>query len=96
MHDLWEDGLHLIEQGKVKLARNFMHFSNSFSWQPRYNRSPPEDINLQTQTHKDIVNSKISESISASNANKISTDSSLNSVSSIILCKSNSLNDLRK
>ena len=27
--DLWEDGLHLIEQGKAKLARNFIHFLNS-------------------------------------------------------------------
>ena len=24
--DLWEDGLHLIKQGKVKLAQNFIHF----------------------------------------------------------------------
>ena len=27
--DLWEDGLHLIEQGKAKLAQNFIHFLNS-------------------------------------------------------------------
>ena len=32
--DLWEDGLHLTEQGKVKLARNFIHILNSFYWQP--------------------------------------------------------------
>ena len=28
--DFWEGGLHLIEQGKVKLARTFIHFLNSF------------------------------------------------------------------
>ena len=27
--DLWEDGLHLKEQGKAKLARNFKHFLNN-------------------------------------------------------------------
>ena len=27
--DLWEDGSHLIEQGKAKLAQNFIHFLNS-------------------------------------------------------------------
>ena len=27
--DFWEDGLHLIEQGKAKLARNFIYFLNS-------------------------------------------------------------------
>ena len=30
MDDLWEDGLHLIKQGNVKLARNFIHFLNIF------------------------------------------------------------------
>ena len=57
-------------------------------------------MNLHTQTHEDIVhdniNEKISESISASNPGKISADSSLNSITSIRLCKSNFLNDLRK
>ena len=57
-------------------------------------------MNVHTQTHEDIVNSninkKISESISASNPDKISADSSLNSIASIRLCKSNFLNDFRK
>ena len=57
-------------------------------------------MNLYTQTHEDIVNSninkKISGSISASNPDKISADSSLNSIASIRLCKSNFLNDFRK
>ena len=57
-------------------------------------------MNLHTQTQEDIVNSninkKISESISASNPDKISADSSLNSIASIRLCKSNFLNDFRK
>ena len=77
--DLWEDGLHLIEQGKAKLTRNSIHFSNSSYWQPIYNHSPSEGMNLNTETHEDIVNSdinkKISESISASNPDKISADS---------------------
>ena len=57
-------------------------------------------MNLHTQTHEDIVhdniNEKISESISASNPGKISADSFLNSITSIRLCKSHFLNDLRK
>ena len=57
-------------------------------------------MNLHTQTQENIVhdniNKKISESISASNPDKISADSSLNSIASIRLCKSNFLNDLRK
>ena len=57
-------------------------------------------MNLHAQTHEGLVNSninkKISESISAFNRDKISADSSLNSVASIRLCKSNFLNDLRK
>ena len=57
-------------------------------------------MNLHTQTHEGIFNSninkKISESISSSNPHKISADSSLNSIASIRLCKSNFLNDLRK
>ena len=48
-------------------------------------------MNLHTQTHEDIVNSninkKISESFSASNSDKISADSSLNSITSIRFCK---------
>ena len=71
--DLWEDDLHLIEQGKAELAWNFIHFLNSSYWKPMYNHSPPEGMNLHTQTHKYIVNSninkKISDSISASNPN---------------------------
>ena len=98
--DLWEDDFHLIEQWKVKSARKFIYFLNSFYWQPIYNLSPPEVVNLHTQTHDDIVNSninkKISESISSSNPDKISADSSLNSIAWIRLCKSNSLNDFRK
>ena len=66
---------------------------------PIYNHSPPEGINLHTQTHEDIVNSNInmniSQSISASNPDRISADSSLNSIASIRLCKSNLLNNLR-
>ena len=96
-----EDGLHLIEQGKIKLAGNFIYiFLKSFYWQPPYNHSPPEGVNIHTQTQEDIVNTntneKISESISASNPDKISADSSLNSTASIRLCKSNFLNDLGK
>ena len=57
-------------------------------------------MNVHTQTHEDIVtsniNKKISESISASNPDKISADSSLNSIASIRLCKSNFFNNLRK
>ena len=57
-------------------------------------------MNLHTQTQENIVhdniNKKISESISASNPDKISADSSLNSIASIRLCKSNFLNGLRK
>ena len=49
-----ENGLHLIELGKVKLARNFTHFLKSFYWQPIYNHSPPEGMDLHTQTHEDI------------------------------------------
>ena len=44
-------------------------------------------MNLHTQTHEGIFNSninkKISESISSSNPDKISADSSLNSIASI-------------
>ena len=50
-------------------------------------------MNLHAQIHEDIVNSnidkKISESISASNPDKISAGSSLNSIASIRLYKSN-------
>ena len=88
--------MHLIEQGKVKLARNLIHLLNSFYWQPIYNHSPEGGMNLHTQTHEDLINKKISESISAFNRDKISADSSLNSIASIRLCKSNFLNDLRK
>ena len=100
MDDLWDDGLYLIEQGKAKLTRNSIHFSNSSYWQPIYNHSPSEGLKLHTQTHEDIVNSdinkKINESISACNPDGISTDSFLNSITSIRLFKSNFLNDLRK
>ena len=45
-------------------------------------------MNLRTQTHEDIVsnntNKKISESISASNPDKISAHSSLNSIASTL------------
>ena len=45
-------------------------------------------MNLRTQTHEDIVsnntNKKISESISASNPDKISAPSSLNSIASTL------------
>ena len=57
-------------------------------------------MNLHTQTYKDIVNNninkKIGESISASNLDKILSDSSLNSIASIRLCEPNFLNDLRE
>ena len=88
MDDLCEDGLHLIKQGNVKLARNFIHFLNIFYWQPICNHSPPKGMNLRTQTHENIVsnntNKKISESISASNPDKISAPSSLNSIASTL------------
>ena len=74
--DLWENGLYLIEQGKAKLAQNFIHFSNSSYWQPRYYHSPREVMNLQnTKTNEGIVNKKTRESISASNSDKITADS---------------------
>ena len=57
-------------------------------------------MNLHTQTYEDIVNNninkKIGESISASNLDKILSDSSLNSIASIRLCEPNFLNDLRE
>ena len=56
-------------------------------------------MNLHTKTHHDIVNSnvnkKIGESMSASNTEKVSAESSLNSIASLRLCKSNFLNDFR-
>ena len=77
-----EDGLYLTEQGKAKLTRNFIHFLNSSYWQPIYNHSLPEGMNLHTRIHWDIVNSniskKINQPISAFNPDKISADSSLN------------------
>ena len=30
LDDLWEDGLHLTEQGKAKLAQNFIDFLKSY------------------------------------------------------------------
>ena len=65
-----------------------------------YNPFPTQGMNLYTQTQEDIVNSKInkkiSESISASNTDKISADSLLNSIAWIRLCKSNFLSNLRR
>ena len=47
LEDLWQDGIHLLEYGKTKLAQNFTYFSNCFCWLSSYKN----DLERDTNTH---------------------------------------------
>lgn len=52
-----ENGLYLLEKGKVNLARNFIYLLNNFYWQSSCKNSSHTDTSLHTQTYDNIVKS---------------------------------------
>lgn len=100
-----ENGLYLLEKGKVNLARNFIYLLNNFDWQSSCRNSSYTDTSLHTQTYDNIVKSNSTskmtlksdkQCISTASSNKISLDLSLHAYSSKVLLEPDTLRNVRK
>ena len=100
-----ENGLYLLEKGKVNLARNFIYLLNNFDWQSSCRNSSYTDTSLHTQTYDNIVKSNSTskmtlksdkQCISTASSNKISFDLSLHAYSSKVLLEPDTLRNVRK